>query len=450
MPSSKLDQDPREAPWPKSSYAWYVTGVLAFAYFVSFVDRMILNLMVGPIKRDLNLTDTEMSLLLGLGFALFYATLGIPLARLADRTNRKAIITAGIFVWSFMTALTGLARSYSLLFLARIGVGIGEATLNPSAYSMMADYFPKDKLGRAMGVYGLGGTVGIGGALMLGGLVVGLVEGMENLNLPIIGEIYPWQLTFFVVGLPGVLLSALIWFTVKEPLRRSAVEGQPVGANVSLSDALRYMRSHGRAYAAIVLGLSFMGITALGSVTWMPTFFIRTHAWSAGHAGTILGLAMFSGGAGAIAGGWLGDMLMARGYKDAALRGSMVAILLSIIPTVAAFLSPNANTAVILWMIGNFLYTMPMPMGSAALQFMTPNRLRATVSAIFFFIFNLIALGAGPTLVALITDYGFADPGRVGHSLAIVAGISLPISALIFWSGIRAFSASMAHIAPPE
>ena len=199
-------------------YAWYVVSVLLIAQAFAFLDRMIMGLLVGPIRESFEISDTQFSLLAGLAFSLFYAVMGLPLSRIADKGNRRNLIAAGIGVWSLMTALCGLAKGYWSLFAARVGVGVGEATLGPAAYSMITDYFPKDVLARALSVYMIGVTLGSGLAYMLGSAVVSYVEGMDQIMLPLFGSMEGWQLTFVIIGLPGVLVSFLLLSTVKEPV----------------------------------------------------------------------------------------------------------------------------------------------------------------------------------------------------------------------------------------
>ena len=195
---------------PSALSAWYAVIVLLFAYVLSFVDRIIMSLLVIPIQKDLDISDTQMGLLMGLAFAIFYTVVGIPIARLSDVKSRKIIVSIGIFLWSIMTAVCGLARSFLELFLARIGVGVGEATLSPAAYSMIADYFPENKLGKAIAVYQSGALFGSGIAFIIGGAIVGLIVNSSATSLPFLGELQPWQLAFIIVGLPGVLMALVI------------------------------------------------------------------------------------------------------------------------------------------------------------------------------------------------------------------------------------------------
>ena len=215
-------KSPLDHSYPSSTSAWYAVVILTIAYVVSFLDRQLLSLVVPLVKRDLLLTDTQVSLLLGLAFALFYTTMGIPIGRLADKKSRRAIIAAGISFWCLMTAACGLAKNYTQLFLARVGVGVGEATLSPSSLSMIGDYFPKEKRGKALGLFNIGVSVGSGIAFIIGGQIIAYVASRDNLILPIIGEIYPWQALFIMVGLPGLIVAALM-MTVKEPERSEKI-----------------------------------------------------------------------------------------------------------------------------------------------------------------------------------------------------------------------------------
>jgi MFS family permease len=201
-------------PWPSPLRAWYAVAVLVLAFVFSFIDRIVIALLVEPIKADLGISDFDIGLLQGFAFAIFYALLGIPIGRLSDRISRRGIIATGIAVWSLMTAACGLARSFFGLFLARVGVGVGEATLSPAAYSMISDYFPREKLGRALGVYQSGAMLGAGIAFLVGGAAVQLLSAYDGQVLPVLGPVRMWQLAFFAVGLPGLLI-ALLMLTVR-------------------------------------------------------------------------------------------------------------------------------------------------------------------------------------------------------------------------------------------
>ena len=245
---------------PSPAIAWYTVILCMVAYVLSFVDRQIIALLIEPIQADLQISDTQFSLLTGLAFSLFYATMGLPIARWADVGSRPLIISAGIVVWSFATALCGLARTYGQLFLARMGVGVGEAALSPAAYSIITDSFPRSQLGLAMGVYSIGVFLGSGLAFLVGGTVIEIVEGMGGLALPIVGTIKPWQATFFLVGLPGIAVGLLFYLTIKDPPRTGleSSDGRPGG--YSIGQVKGYIRSHKASFAAHYLGFGILAL----------------------------------------------------------------------------------------------------------------------------------------------------------------------------------------------
>lgn len=422
---------------PRAAYSWYVVGVLMLAYVSSFVDRQILALLVEPIKRDLEISDTRMSLLMGLSFALFYSVLGFPIGRLADHRSRRGIIGWGIAVWSLMTALSGLARNYGQLFLARVGVGVGEAALSPPAFSLIADYFPRERLGTAIGVYSLGIYLGSGIALMLGGWVVGLVGGSEAWTLPLLGSLRPWQVVFILVGLPGLLLALLVR-TIREPVRGAM--GGATAARLPVGEIVRYIQVHRRAFLSHNLGFALIALVNYGWAFWVPSFLIRTHGWSPGHAGLIYGLwtATF-GVAGVVTGGVVGDRLTRRGYLDAKLR---VGLLGASIQTLTAFLflfSPTAYMEAAL-IPSTFFASFGFGAAAAGVQEISPVPMRAQASALYLFVVNLVGLGAGPTLVAALTDYVYRDPLAVGRSLLWVSVGGLTAAAMTFRSGLASFA----------
>jgi MFS family permease len=414
-----------EAPYPNPKYSWYVVIVLFLAYTSSFVDRIIMSLLVEPIKRDLALSDTQFSLLHGFAFAIFYTLMGLPLGRLADRKNRRRIISVGILLWSLMTAVCGLAKTFGHLFLARIGVGVGEATLSPAAYSMISDYFPKEKRSVPISMYSMGVFFGGGIAFILGGYIVHLTSDAADIVLPLIGTIRPWQLTFFVVALPGILV-VLLMTTVREPLRRDVaslsdnMESQ--SDDQSIRATLAFVMRHKRIYGSVLLGFALLATASYGFFTWTPSFLIRTYGWEASSAGYSFGLlVLILGTGGTLLGGVLADRALAKGKLDANMRIAMYAGAGTLIFGCIAPLMPNAPLALLFLAPTVISIGFPVGLAPAALNFITPNQLRGQVIALYLFAVNLIGLGFGPTIVAVITDYGFGDPAAVRYSLAIFA-----------------------------
>ncbi len=442
------DEKMGDGDWPNPVYAWYVVGVLMLAYTNSFIDRQILNLLIEPIRADLEISDTQVSLLAGFAFAIFYTLMGVPIARLADQRNRKVIIATGIAVWSVMTALCGAARSFWQLFAARVGVGVGEATLSPAAFSIMADYFPKHMLARAFSVYSMGVYFGAGLAMIIGGLVVRIVTSAGGVTLPVVGEVAPWQLTFFYVGLLGLPIFLLL-LTVREPVRRGLrAAGVPQEGNASsLPVLLAFVKLNRITIILHFLAFSSIGIGILGFMVWTPTLFIRTWGWEASTIGLAYGFIMFGlGTAGVYSGGYVADWLERRGRKDATLRAALYAGIVSIPFAVATPLMPNAELALFGLAITSFLLAFPQGLPAAALQVITPNPLRAQMTALYFLVGNLIALGFGPTLVALVTDYGFGDPMKLRYSMAVVTATVMPIGVLLTYLALRPYRESRARV----
>ncbi len=433
-----------EAPYPSGKYAWYVVVVLFIAYTSSFIDRIIMSLLVEPIKRDLLLSDTQFSLLHGFAFAIFYTLMGLPLGWLADRTNRRRLISIGIFLWSIMTAICGVTKTFTTLFLARIGVGIGEAALSPSAYSIISDYFPKEKRGVPISTYSMGVFFGGGIAFVLGGYVVQLTAGATDVVLPLVGSVRPWQLTFFIVGLPG-LLVLLLMLTVKEPVRRDVVslsddDAQP--AESSILDTLSFVGRNIRAYATVLLGTALLATSSYGFFTWSPSFLIRTYGWQASEAGYAFGLIVLSlGTGGTLLGGILADRMLARGRLDANMRVAMYAGVATLVFGCIAPLMPTPTLALLFLAPTVVSIGMPVGIAPASLNFITPNQLRGQVIALYLFFVNLIGLGFGPTIVALITDYVFGDPAMVRYSLSVFAVVISLLAVVIIASGLKAYRA---------
>lgn len=430
-------------PWPRPTYGWYVVGVLLIAYTLSFVDRMILSLLVAPIRAALDISDTEVSLLIGLAFALFYTLLGLPIAWIADRWNRRNLILVGVALWCVMTAGCGFAGSYATLFLARMGVGVGEAALSPAAYSMLSDVFPRDRLARAMAVYSIGVPLGSGIAMILGSFVVQAVLAAPVVELPLIGPVEAWRTIFLWVAAPGLLVCLLL-LTVREPVRQGSVKAAATGEGAA-PGFLVHLKAQRIALGALFAGMSLIGLVMYGVIAWVPTFFARTYGMDVSTAGLWFGIIMATGGAaGLVAGGSLADRLFGRGVADAHLRVMRLSILLGGPPLLAAVLMPGPIPAFVLLAVAFPMLTMH-GVGTVALQLITPNEYRARVTALYFFIVNLVGLGFGPMLMALLTDHLFGFDGALRYSIALVTGVALPLAAIILTMGFKAYARELAR-----
>jgi MFS family permease len=423
---------------------WYVVGVLTLAYIVAIIDRQILSLLVEPVKRDLAIGDTGVGLLQGFAFGLFYALVGIPIAWLADRASRRNIIIAGIALWSLATAACGLARSFSGLFLGRMAVGVGEAALSPAATSMFADIFPRERLATPISAYTTGAYWGAGLAYVLGGAVVQRVAAQPVAQLPLIGTLHSWQLSFLVVAVPGLLLLPLL-FTLREPPRREAASGVAADAGAGMG---AFLRAHWRALAPLYAGYSLLVLVTVTVFAWMPALLMRRFGWSAGDTGYVFGLiVLLAGTLGINLGGSMTDRLARRGRTDAPVQVGALSLLLL---AALAALVPNAPSGT-LAALGCaplvFVFALPAGAGMAAIQAIAPGHMRARMVALFVLVSNLTAMLLGPPLVGLCTDYLFGAPGAIGAALSLVCGVAAAIAAAVLAWGARHYRAILAGLA---
>lgn len=389
----------------------YALGVLVLVYTFNFIDRQILSILLEPIKQDLQLSDTALGLLTGFAFALFYATLGIPIARYADRSNRRNLIAAALTIWSVMTAVSGLAQNFWQLLVARIGVGVGEAGCSPPSHSMISDYFPSHNRATALGIYSLGIPIGI-----LFGFIAG---GWLN-------EFFGWRVAFFVVGVPGVLLAILVRLTLREPPRGMAEGRSDDSVQPGVKETFAYLWRK-RSFRHLSAGAALSAFVGYGVVTWVPSFLIRSYGMSTGDVGTYLGLILgIPGGIGIALGGYLADRYGARDTRWY-LWVVPVALLLGVPFAFGVYLS-ESSTASLLFLImpillGNFYQatTFSQTQGLATL------RMRAVASAVMLFILNIIGMGAGPQAVGMLSDALHSTYGQesLRYSLLIFSFVNI-------------------------
>ncbi len=398
-------------------YAWFVVIVLMLANISSFIDRQILALLVGPIKRDLKLSDIEMSLLMGLSFAIFYTLFGVFIGHFADKYNRRNIIVGGITVWSLLTALCGGVKNYGQFFLARMGVGVGESTLAPSAYSMITDYFPKSKLARALSTYSMGIFIGSGVAILIGASIIGKLPTSGTVNVPILGNIFPWQLMFIYIGLPGLIIALLLLLVVKEPARKDTLNAKGIVDKPTLGEALAIIWDKRTVFLALSIGTAFTAFVSYGSSAWIPTYFNRTFGWQMKEIGLKFGLivTIFSV-LGVLAGGWLADRYAKRGIFDGNLRVGLISGV-GILLSAGNLLLSDPNMILLSLSVPAFFIAFPFGAATAAVQEIMPNRVRALASSIYLFFVNIIGLGGGPFIVAFFTDSVFHNEKMIKYSL---------------------------------
>ncbi len=367
----------------------YVLGILVVVYTFNFIDRQILSILLEPIRKDLDIqSDAALGALTGFAFALFYASLGIPIARLADRSNRRNLIAISLTIWSAMTAVSGLVQNYWQLLIARIGVGVGEAGCSPPAHSMISDYYPPAQRATALGIYALGIPFGI----LFGFLAGGWIE-----------EFFGWRMAFFLVGIPGLLLAILFRYTVKEPPRGMADGLVEAGSQPGVVETFKFLMRK-KSFLHLAIGGALTAFVGYGFTTFAPAFLSRTYGMSSGEIGTWLGLILgIPGGLGIVMGGWLADRFGARDTRWYLWIVS-VALLLSVPFNLGIYLAPTENLALLFMlvpvMLGNFYQATTF----SQTQGLVELRMRAVAAAVLLFIINIIGLGLGPQMVGVVSD----------------------------------------------
>jgi predicted MFS family arabinose efflux permease len=397
-PPSEFSSSPR--------YSNYVLGALFVVYVFNFVDRQILAILIQPIKEDLGVSDTMMGLLTGPIFVVSYTLAGLPLARWADRHSRVSLITAGMLVWSAMTVASGLARSFAALAVARLGVGLGEASFTPSAHSLISDYFPPERRATALAIFAGGASLGSIAGYLGGGYI---------------GQYIGWHEAFLYVGAPGLIAALVFRWTVRDPVRGAYDGPNRVTRDQPLGEVLRYLLSR-RSYVFIVASAMLHGFSSYGSSYWIPTFLIRVHGLSLSEVGIVLGAIIgVSGLVGQILGGRLSDVLGrrdARWYMWLPAISSIVAL-----PFLVSFLLiPNLYWAVGCYMLGGWAVNMWTGPTYAMAQGVAKPHMRSMAAAIVIFMLNLVGAALGPLIVGILNDV--LDPRfgveAIRYSLLIV------------------------------
>ncbi|MFO1425402.1 MAG: MFS transporter [Steroidobacteraceae bacterium] len=434
-------------PYPRPAYAWYVVVVLLIAYILAFVDREVMALLVPDIKKTLAISDTKMSLLLGGAFAIFYTFFGVLIAWLADHGNRRWLIFAGVSVWSAMTMACGLATSYPALFAARIGVGAGEAALNPPALSLLKDYFPPDRMGRAIGLYTAGVSSGAGLAYLIGGTIYPGIQLAGPAIWPIVGQVEPWQQMFIYVGMPGVVVALLI-LTIREPARREFLRTGVVQRAAPVWETIVFIVRRWRAFIVLFVALSTLAIMAYGIGFWTYEFLHRTYGLGPAELGYWMqwrgGMQITVGLIGVVSGGWLCDIFRKR-YDDAYVRVCIVAFLFMTVGYSTFALMPSPGLAIAMLVPAYFGAAAPTAAGAAAIVAIAPPNMRAQIVAFYYFTLNFVGFFVGPTSVALMTDYYFRDESQLRYSLAAVASVTALVGLVLLFYNLKHFRRAMAE-----
>ncbi len=424
-------------PWPSGKAGWFLVVMLTLAYIFSFLDRYILGLLIEPIKADLDLTDEQIGWVLGWAFAIFYATMGIPLGWLVDRKRRTWLVAIGITVWSLATATSGLASKFWHLFATRMMVGAGEATLSPAAFSMIGDSFPPERRGKPISFYSTALVIGSGLASLIGGGVLLWAKSHEFVDLPILGPVAPWQATFIAVGLPGLLLATVFVF-MKEPARRVAKSTDASLKGNSLGDAFGYVRQHLGTYLGFVSLICVMTIIAY-SQSFLPSTFARTWGWEVENYAFVNGIAILAiGPANIMFAGWLSDKWSQAGKRDAPFRLLVMGFLIMVPTAALPYFIPDGRLAFAILCLNTVGIGFVSAVGVTALLLITPAQIRGQIVALYYMAISLAGLVLGPTTVGWLSTniYGEENIRYAMATVPLIFGIIpmlfIPITARKF------------------
>ena len=396
-----------EAAATKSkSYRYYVLALLAMTYAFSFMDRQIVSILLGDLKAEFDLNDTQLGLLSGLAFALFYSTMALPIARLADKSNRVNIIAGAVALWSLVTALCGAVQNFWQLFLGRVGVGIGEAGGLSPAHSVLSDYFDENERALALSLYSIGIGVGAFMGLALGGYVA---------------QEYGWRMAFIVAGLPGLILALLVWLTIKEPPRGQMDTGKADDEAMPVMETLKELAGN-RIYRNVVLAHVLVVFTGYSFSAWLPQHILRSFPdVSQAQVGTIIGLVFLVGAVGGmLSGGLISNYFGRRFGRGWQLRPATYGVALAVPIYIWALASDQFAVAVTLFVVGGlFIYQQHGP-GLAVVQSSVKPSQRAFAASLNFFFSNLLGLGVGPLAVGAISDALAPQYGNASLSYALM------------------------------
>lgn len=426
-PPAPLDDN---SGYPPRSYAWCVVAILIATAIVSYTDRQVLSLLVDPVRRDLGISDTQISLLLGTAFAVIYGIAGIPFGMLADRSSRRNLIFFGVVVWSLGTVACGYSHSFGQLFAARIVVGLGESVLSPAAISLISDYFPPSRRGMAVGCFLSGIAIGIGASILIGGGVLHLVEAGAMVGTPLAG-VAPWRLVLLLIGAPGLAWSLMI-FLIREPVRRSTAGVVSRAAHPTHQTTLYVV-----APIYFVVAMASLVDNAVGA--WAPTLLIRNFGRDPAQVGLQLGLLLtLAFGGGVLLGGWLSDLVGGSGRWMGKLGVCLVSSL-AILPVSWAIYSSELAVVMAAVPLYFALSGIVTACGFSSILDAIPNSQRGFAMAVSFFLNVAVGAGLGPTSVALASAHVFGAAAGLAPAIAFIAGLGYLLAAAALLLALTVF-----------
>lgn len=420
--------------------SWWMVAVLFGLYVLSWVDRLIVSMLVTPIKAHLLLSDVQISMITSTSFAIFYAVFGLPLGWASDRFSRRWIIFGGVVIWGIATTACGFAQTYEALLIGRIFVGVGEAALLPAAYSLIADAFPPRLLTRATSTFQMAGKVGSATAFALGGVAIAFATAHTGIHIPFHGPAQPWQLVMMMVGLPGIIF-ALLLFTFPDPGRRKL----PGAASVAASGEIRtFVSRNWKLLALMLVGTSCLAMCGYSMTNWVPAYIERHFGWKPVQYGLALSMMNIVSAVSLVVNGWIVDRLFSGGMKDAHLRFYSW-LIVGFLPVVGyMFFATNVYVFLACYCVAQFITVPFMVYVSSVMGLIAPATIRARMLAFFLFVFTILGLGAGPAIVAALTEYVFHDEGALGQSLSVVVTVCSVIALISFRMALRYLAPAIA------
>jgi MFS family permease len=438
----RIQPQHRDESWPPLRQAYYAAWVLAVVQMCAQFNNGVMMLLVEPVKRDLGLSDMQMSYLLGFSVTLFHVLIGVPAAILVDRHNRKWLMTISIGIWSAATAACGLAQSYWQFFAARVGIGTGESISGPLSYSLLADYFPPAKLPRAIAVYNVGFQGGTALSLLLGALMIYILSGLRTIDVPLLGTVRDWQLVFILTGLLGLPIALLV-ATLSEPKRRglsAAVSRDARPRGPSLRDVLVYLCKNWRVYGPVFMGLSLTSMHLFGLAAWSAAFYGRTYGWDPAKVGLYSGLLNLGLALPSLAAAiWVNDLFRKRGHADTNMRVLALGFTTAAPFMILGPLMPSPWLALAMSGVGSAFMLLAAPSLNSALQIVTPNEMRGQMTALYMFVMFAVGGGLGPTYFAFLTQHVWGDEKLLNYAIATSAALLFPAAALLYWSGVKPY-----------
>ena len=434
------------AAWPTSGAAYYTVFMMAIAVAFAEIDRTAMQLLVQPIKQAFHLSDSSMGFLLGPAFALLYAALGVTTAWMIDRYSRKSVLAWALALWSAASVFCGLAQNFTQIATARLFLGAAESPNGPAIFSIIADSFPRKLLTRGIALMQLGITLGTGFSLIMTGVLIAVLVKLPETHIPLIGAIRWWQLVFIAIGVPGLIAAAVLALTVKEPARH----GRGADVMVGMDKALAYMVAHWKVFGPF-MGSSAIGGLAFGVITWTAAFYQRTYGWTGAEYGIRYGLlSLVATPVGLFAGAWIYERFVKAGRHDAAMRVVLIGQLISL---PIGLLYPLAPTGEIALALSGFNFLMLGATGAslnAVLQIISPNRMRAQTTAIFFLFYNLIGQGLSPLLIGMATDLLLKDESQLRYAILGAVVLFRPASLFVLWLGRKAYAEEVERLESAE